>query len=505
MSREIRRPRGRTSSDLELPPGRIEEGFADQKPLYTRGEAMAEAHRCLYCFDAPCIKACPTAIDVPSFIRKIATQNVRGAARTILSANLLGWSCARVCPVEVLCAGACVYTQWGRQPIRIGRLQRFAVETALEAEAAEAPDRAPSTDATPKSEATPKPDATTKPSTAPEPNATPKKERRLLPTRPATSRRIALVGAGPASLAAAGWLALDGHSCTIYERKTIPGGLNTLGIAPYKMKAAEALREVDWLLGLGDIRLQVGVEVVEKVTEARQVAASGLLATHDAVFLGLGLGGDLRLKIPGEDGEGVIGATTMIARVKADPSFRLAGVRRAVVIGGGNTALDVLHELSLLGIGTAVVYRRSEAEMPGYSHELSAARLHGGHLVEDRAPVEIVRTSGNVSGIRIVRTVGGKPVAGEAPELVACDLVVVAIGHSKGTHVALAFPGVELDPNGRVVVDPATHRTGHPRVWAGGDCVNGGLEVVNAAAEAKVAARDISAMLADPSAVPAGG
>ena len=468
------------SPELTLPPGRIEESFTDQKPLYSRAEAMAEANRCLYCSDAPCIQGCPTAIDIPSVIRKIATENVTGAARTILGANLLGWSCARVCPVEVLCAGACVYTQWGRQPIRIGRLQRFAVETTLELEAAPAPDSMSKND------------------------ATLTEVRPLLPSRPASGRKIALVGAGPASLAAAGWLALDGHACTIYEQKTIPGGLNTHGIAPYKMKGADALREIHWILSLGDIRLQVGVEVVEKVAEIGQIAAADLLATHDAVFLGLGLGADSGLKIPGEDGEGVIGATTLIGRLKTDPSLQLAGVKRAVVIGGGNTALDALHELSLLGVETTLVYRRSEAEMPGYAHELGAARLHGGRLVQGRAPVEIVRTSGSVSGVRIVKAVRGKPAAGGTPEFLPCDLVVVAIGQCRATAAALAFPGVELDGNGRVVVDPATHRTGHPRVWAGGDCVNGGLEVVNAAAEAKVAVRDISVVLADISPSPAG-
>src|SRR5215475_8417913 len=179
---------------LHIPAGRLEEQFKDKKPLFDDAEAVAEANRCLYCVDAPCIKACPTAIDVPTFIRKIATGNVKGAARTILQQNLLGASCGQVCPVEVLCAGACVYNGWGREPIRIGRLQHWAVHEALAS----------------------KPD--------------------LFTLAPESGKKVALVGAGPASIAAAGWLSLDGHRSVIFERKAVPGGLNTLGIAPYKMK-----------------------------------------------------------------------------------------------------------------------------------------------------------------------------------------------------------------------------------------------------------------------------
>ncbi len=437
----------------ELPQGRAEEGFEDKKPLYTAAEAAAEANRCLYCSDAPCIQACPTAIPIPEFIRKIGTGNLKGSAKTILSANILGQSCAQACPVEVLCAGSCVYTGWGREPIAIGRLQRFAVETTLA------------------------------------------KSPALFEAKPTTGKRVALVGSGPASIAAAGMLALEGHTCILYERKAVPGGLNTLGIAPYKLKGPEALRELEWVLSLGRIELRTGVEVVEKATGPTQVSTAELLSTHDAVFLGLGLGADSRLGIPGEEGEGVHGATHLIERLKVEPGFKLESVKRAVVVGGGNTALDIAHELALLGVEVAMVYRRSEKEMGGYVHELDAARLDGVRLVENRQPVEILRKDGKVVAVRVAATRDGKPVPGTEEELPA-ELVAMAIGQERATHVARAFPGVELDARGRVKVDASTHRTGHPKVWSGGDCVNGGKEVVNAVAEAKVAVRDMQRHLA---------
>ncbi len=438
-------------SAMHLPAGRLEERFADKKPLYDPAEAMAEANRCLYCVDAPCIKACPTAIDVPTFIHKIATGNLRGAARTILGQNLLGASCGQVCPVEVLCAGACVYTAWGRDPIKIGRLQHHAVHEALA------------------------------------------QKRDLFPLAPETGKKVALIGAGPASIAAAGWLALDGHRSVIFERKAIPGGLNTLGIAPYKMKGHAALEEIAWILELaaGRIELRTGVSVVAGDAGAGEVSAADLLRDHDAVFLGLGLGADSALGVPGEDGAGVVGATAFIERLKADPTLTLEGVARALVIGGGNTALDALHELSLLGVDVTMVYRRSEREMPGYEHELEAARVDGARLLENRVPLAVRRAEGHLTGLLVARAEDGKPVPGTSEELHA-DLIVVAIGQSRATQVALAFPGVALDPKGRILVDPATHRTANPRVYSGGDCVNGGKEVVNAVAEARVAVRSMN-------------
>lgn len=444
-----------SAKNLRLPAGRLEERFHEKKPLYDEHEAMTEANRCLYCVDAPCVTACPTKIDVPTFIHKIATGNVRGAARTILTANLLGESCGQVCPVETLCAGACVYNGWERAPIQIGRLQHYAVTSALA------------------------------------------KKRDLFDLAPETGKRIALVGAGPASIAAAGWLALRGHRSVIFEKKTIPGGLNTLGIAPYKMKGDAALREIAWVLELsqGRVELRMGVDVVAGAASAGQVSAASLLADYDAVFLGLGLGADSAMGVPGEDGEGVVGATAFIERLKADPTLSLEGVRKALVVGGGNTALDALHELAVLGVSTTMVYRRSEAKMPGYAHELSAARVDGATMLEDRAPIEVVRDGGKLVALRVAPAKDGKPVAGAPHEDLPADLVVVAIGQNRATQIAQAFEGVALDGKGRVVVDPATHRTGNAKVFSGGDCVNGGKEVVNAVAEAKVAVEAIHSML----------
>ncbi|HET6202933.1 MAG TPA: FAD-dependent oxidoreductase [Planctomycetota bacterium] len=429
-----------------LPPDRLEQRFEDYKPLYTEGEAIAEANRCLYCVDAPCIQGCPTAIDIPAFIRKIATGNRKGAARSILSANVLGYSCARVCPVEVLCAGACVYNAWGRPPIQIGRLQRFATESILR-------DHVP-----------------------------------LFSPKPPTGRKVALVGAGPASLAAAALLALEGHASTIFERKSVPGGLNSLGIAPYKFQVDDALFEVEWVRSLG-VEIRTGTAVG---SDPGSLSPARLLAAFDAVFLGLGLGADSSLGIPGEEGPGVLGAVDLIERIKSDAAFRLNGVAQALVVGGGNTAIDAAHELRLLGIPfVAMVYRRSESEMKGYGHEMDHARRDGVVLLENRVPLAILRApDGRVRSLRVAVAKDGSPVPG-SDERIPADLIAVAIGQSRATDMARAFPGVELDPKGRIVVDPATHRTGNPKVWSGGDCVNGGKEVVNAVAESKTAVRDM--------------
>jgi glutamate synthase (NADPH/NADH) small chain len=435
-----------------LPSGRLEQQFEDKKPRYTHAEAVTEANRCIYCADAPCIKACPTSIDIPTFIHKISTENVKGAARTILAENILGASCARVCPVEELCAGACVYNAWGREPIAIGRLQRFATEVTLESSKLGA----------------------------------------LLPAKkPASGKKIALVGSGPASVAAAGLLALEGHRAVIFEKRKIAGGLNSLGIAPYKQSGQAAIDEINQVLALGDVELKVGLEVVAGTAAAGQISAAKLLEDYDAVFLGLGLGPDSALKVPGEAGANVYGAVDLIERIKAEPGLTLKG-STAFVIGGGNTALDIAHELRLLGFSdVAMVYRRGEKDMSGYAHELSAAREDGVRLLENRVVTQLHRDErGALTHATLAHAKDGEAVAG-TDEKVAVDLIALAIGQSVATGIAKAFPGVQLDAKGRVTVDPKTHRTGNPKVWSGGDCVNGGKEVVNGVAEAKIAVEDL--------------
>ncbi len=421
-----------------VPAGRLEERIADAKPTYTKGEALTEASRCLFCHDAPCVTACPTGIDIPSFIKKIATDNVRGSAKTILSANLLGYSCARVCPVEVLCVGACVYNAWHRNPpIQIGRLQRYAVETVLSNGAASG----------------------------------------LLPKAAPNGRKVACVGAGPASLACAGYLALEGFAVTIFEKRKLPGGLNTTGVAPYKMHVAGALAEVEFVRSLG-VTIREGVEVGKDVTSKQ------LLADHDAVFLGVGLGGDAKLGVPGEDGPGVVGAVAWIESLKlANGGAPLA--RRAIVLGGGNTAIDAARELAKLGVAdVSLVYRRTAAEMPGYAHELEHARVEGVRLVEKAVPAAFVRDG--AGALTALKLADGR----ELP----CDLVVTAIGQAKLREFAGQFDGVALDPKGLVVVDEKTCRTGNPKVWAGGDALGGEL-VVTAVQEGKRAARSIASSL----------
>jgi glutamate synthase (NADPH/NADH) small chain len=420
-----------------LPDGRLETTLVDLKPLYTDGEAIAEANRCLYCQDAPCIAACPTGIDIPTFIRKIGTENVRGSARTILSANILGYSCARVCPVEVLCAGACVYNAWERTPIAIGRLQRYATEKVMSAGTAAA----------------------------------------LLPKAPSNGKKIACVGAGPASLACAGYLALEGCSVTVFEKRAVPGGLNSTGVAPYKMHVQGSLAEVEFIRSLG-VDIRTGVEVGKDVTPER------LLENHDAVFLGCGLGSDSLLDVPGAQGAGVTGAVAWIERMKLEAKFAVAGVTHAVVIGGGNTAIDAARELARLGVpDVALLYRRTEADMSGYKHELHHAREEGVRLIERATPAAFVRDGGALKSIRLADS-------REFP----CQLAILAIGQGSMATLASSFPGVKTDAKGRVQAEEGSGRTANPKLWVGGDATGGEL-VVTAVQDGKRAARSIGKAL----------
>jgi glutamate synthase (NADPH/NADH) small chain len=422
-----------------IAPDRIELRIADGKPAYSEGEAIAEATRCLFCHDAPCVTACPTGIDIPGFIRKIATGNVRGSARRILSANLLGYSCARVCPVEVLCVGACVYNDWHRTPpIQIGRLQRFATETLLDA-----------------GQAT-----------------------KLFSRAPAKGKKVVCVGGGPASLAAAGYLALEGVDVTVLEARALAGGLNTTGVAPYKMHAEGALAEVEFIRSLG-VTIREGVEV------GKDVDITSLLADFDAVFVGIGLGADATLGIPGEKGPGVVGATAWIEKMKLERGADLSLPVAAVVIGGGNTAIDAARELARLGVAeVTLAYRRGEADMSGYAHELEGARKDGVRFLEHAVPKGFARDA--AGALKALELADGRSIE--------AGLAIVAIGQAKLADLARRFPDVELDKRGSIVVDEASGRTGNPRIFAGGDALGGEL-VVTAVQDAKRAARGICAAL----------
>ena len=367
-----------------------ERNFADINPRLTETAALAEASRCLFCYDAPCIQACPTAIDIPSFIKKIATGNLKGSARTILEANVLGHSCARVCPVEVLCEGACVLNQEHKRPVMIGALQRVATDHVLD------------------------------------------RGIRVLKAGPRNGRRVALIGAGPASFGCAAELARLGYACRIHERRTVPGGLNTHGIAAYKMRAADALREVELVRSLG-VEIRGGVEV------GRQVSVEQLRGESDAIFLGIGLGATERLHLPGEDLPGVVDALGFIDRIKNEPFRRVDVGRTVVVIGAGNTSVDAATQAKRLGAeNVLVIYRRGPEDVPAYDYEHELAKSDGVTYVYYAAPVrflgngaveavECTRTEvvADASGRRSVKAVPGSEFA------IPCDMAIAAVGQLK--------------------------------------------------------------------------
>jgi dihydropyrimidine dehydrogenase (NAD+) subunit PreT len=427
-----------------LPSERAESVFEDYKEPFTMVQAVAEANRCLYCADAPCIQACPTGIEIPEFIRKIGTGNIKGSARTIFEANILGMSCARVCPVEVLCVGDCVYNEMDSPPIQIGKLQRYATDIAF-AEGWQ-----------------------------------------FFEAGPDTGKSVACIGAGPASLACAHMLRRYGHRVTIYEKNPIAGGLNTTGVAPYKMRADRSLDEVKWILGIG------GIDIVSGKAVGKDISWDEIEKKHQAVFIGMGLGADSVLGVPGEGQKGIHGAVEFIEQMKLG-KVDTTNVHRAAVIGGGNTAIDAVRELAGLGIEEVMlVYRGTEPTMSGYAHEWEVAKTDGVRPLWRTLPIEF-GGDGTVRSIRVVRVDENKrPIAGTESDVPA-DLVLLAIGQAKLGDLVKGLEGIDVE-RGRIVVD-ASGATGRRGFYAGGDCANGGKEVVNAAAEGKAAAVSIEMFL----------
>ena len=400
------------------------EAMADIEPAYRPQEAVVEAERCLYCFDAPCIMACPTGIDIPGFIKKIAEGNLTGAGRTILASNVLGASCARVCPVEVLCEGACVMLDRDRAPIKIGRLQRYATDHVL--------DRGLNVWPAP---------------------------------APATGRQVALVGGGPAGLGCAAELARLGHRAVIFESREQAGGLNTYGIAYYKMTPEVSLREVELIKGLG-VEIRTGVDVGRDVT----AQSTG---RHVRRRLSRGRPGpDPR---PGNARRRPAGSRRspgLHRKLRTRPLHEVPVGRRVAVIGCGNTAIDAVTQARRLGAERSViVYRRGGEDMPAYAYEYELAKADGCEFLFHTLPVEILG-NGQVEALRLVKTrvtPDGKvePLPGSEFEE-PFDMVIKALGQRKQKDLLRSlFPDLVLRPDGTPECDPATGRTSLPHVFCG--------------------------------------
>lgn len=428
-----------------------EQNFAELHPPFTPNSATTEANRCLYCYDSPCMKACPTHIDISTFIKKIATGNIKGSAKTILKSNWIALTCAKACPVDVLCEGACVYNERGEKPIQIGRLQRYAIDWYFE-------------------------------------NGMPS----LFTPAPKNGKSLGVIGAGAAGLACAAEAALLGFDVTMYDANEKPGGLNTWGIAPYKMTQADAMNEVKLVQSFG-VKIQSGVRV------GKDISLAELEKKHDAIFLGVGLGSSSRLNIPGENLPGVVDALDFIEKVTTRNWSSVDVGKRVAVIGAGNTAIDAVTEARRLGAERVmIIYRRSRDEMPAYDFEYELAKGDSVHFQFLTAPSRIVGTT-HVEALECIQMKLGEPdEEGRCrPEQVPnsefripVDMVIKSVGQKIEETFLGKIPNVKL-ANQKVWVNPETLQTSNPQYFAGGDCINGGREVVNAAADGKRAAHGI--------------
>lgn len=432
-----------------LGPEEIRLNFSELHEPLSELQAIQESARCLFCHDAPCTEACPSDIDIPGFIRKIASGNVRGAAKTILSENIMGNTCGNVCPVEELCEQVCVKNTSEEKPVVIGQLQRYATDHVLE------------------------------------------NWMQLFKRAPVSDKKVAIVGGGPAGLSCAHRLAMLGHSVTIYESRDEPGGLNEYGLAAYKMLEDRAAREVTYILDIGGINLETGK------TLGKDFVLSELRRDFDAVFIGLGHNTVKALDMENETLDGVYNAVDYIELIRQEDLSTLPVGRRVVVIGGGNTAIDMAVQIKKLGAQTVTMaYRRGFDEMGATEYEQQVAQTNGVLILTHAQPHSIVSEDGQLSAVEFEYTEkdpkGQLAGTGETFQLPA-DQLFKAIGQ--------ALDATPLEDNekpeftrGRINVDEFQH-TSLPDVWAGGDCTPGMDLTVTAVQDGKIAAISIDEYL----------
>lgn len=429
----------------------IENNFTQIKPLMSSTEAYYESSRCLFCYDAPCIIACPTTIDIPLFIRQINSGNISGASKTIYDSNYLGNTCGKVCPTEVLCEGACVFNKMNIKAIEIGRLQNYASNLAI------------------------------------------LNKQKLADVPDIKRNKIAVIGAGPAGISCACQLRTEAYDVDIFEARNNPSGLALHGVAPYKITNEEALMEVEYL------REQFGFKIFYNQRIESKTDLEKLEAKYDAIFLGIGLGGSTEIRIRGENKANCMGATEFIEQIKTAPIAK-PFAKKVIVLGGGNTAMDAATESAKLGAEKVILaYRRTKSEMKAYHFEYDLTKDSGVESLFNVAPVEIIGKT-EVEGVRFIKTetVNGKlaPIPG-SEFILACDLVIKATGQIKQTSMLTNISGLSIDKSGRILVDQSSGQTSNPKYFAGGDAVNGGAEVVNAVADGKIAGKGIHEFLVD--------
>jgi dihydropyrimidine dehydrogenase (NAD+) subunit PreT len=427
----------------------IRRNFSELHEPLTELRAIQESARCLFCHDAPCTEACPTGIDIPGFIRKIAGGNLKGAARTILNENIMGNTCGNVCPVEELCEQVCVKNTAESKPVMIGQLQRYATDHVLE------------------------------------------NWIQLFRRAPVSGKRVAVIGAGPAGLSCAHRLAMLGHHVTVFEARAEPGGLNEYGLAAYKMLEDRAAREVAYILDIGGIDLETGKAL------GRDFGLAQLRGDYDAVFIGLGHNAVNMLGLENENAEGVLNAVDFIERIRQEDLTGLPIGRHVVVIGGGNTAIDIAVQVKKLGAETVtMVYRRGFEEMGATDYEREVAQTNGVLILTHAQPRRIIAAEGQLNAVEFEYTRkdnDGRFTGTGETFVLATDQLFKAIGQQLDPAPLAAADHPEMS-SGRIRVD-AQQRTSLPDVWAGGDCTRGRDLTVTAVQDGKTAALAIDEYL----------